>query len=385
MDSRTQLLCRPGDESADDAGDEGVSLMAATVPTEGRYVVEDCTDSAEWNSFVERNDGPAYTHWGWSEAVASYGHDHWHLVARDRDTGTIRAGVPLYHVRSRLFGSQLLSPAFAERGAVVTEDAAHSADAERALLDHSKRLADVLDVDFLSLRGARRSTFDDFDVENRYVTFQVAVDRGRDAVWDDVSDSRQRQVEQAADDDALEFRVGDSVDDLRMYYRLYLETMQGHGSPPHSFEFFRTLWDQLHGAGNLKLGMILHDGSLINGIIDLPMGSTVYQWGVVNDYERRDLNGGSLILWKSLAGAADNGYDTYEFGRTREGSGVYMFKKSYGGSKAWYDDLHYFPNDRAELPDPEDSKYELATEVWKRLPLSVVRVVGPHLRKRIGL
>lgn len=349
------------------------------------YSIDTADDRHEWNSFVERNDGPVYAHWGWSEAVASYGHDRWHLVARDKDTGTITAGVPLYHVTSRLFGAQLLSPAFAERGAVVADDSAHSVDAERALLDQSKRLADELDVDFLSLRGARRSAFDDFDVENQYVTFQVAVGRGREAVWDDVSESRQRQIDQAAGNDSLEFRVGDSRDDLRRYYRLYLETMRGHGSPPHSFEFFRTLWDHLHEAGNLRLGMILIDDSLINGMIDLSIGSRVYQWGVVNDYERRDLNGGSLLLWKSLEWAADNGYDTYEFGRTREGSGVYMFKKSYGGSKVWYDDLQYFPNNRAELPDPEGSKYELATEVWKRLPLSVVRVVGPHLRKRIGL
>jgi len=65
--------------------------------------------------------------------------------------------------------------------------------------------------------------------------------------------------------------------------------------------------------------------------------------GVVSDYEYRDLNGGSLALWKSLQWAANNGYDTYDFGRTREGTGVYMFKKSFGGVKTWYDDYHYFP------------------------------------------
>lgn len=349
------------------------------------YGIETCDDRDEWNSFLERNDGTPYAHWGWSEAVASYGHDHWNLVARRRDTDAVEAVLPLTHVESRLFGSQLVSPAFGERGSIVLDAGGESMGAKHLLLEQTKRMADSREVDFVSLRGSQVGGPEDFTVENRYVTFRVPVSRGIEAVRADVKDSRLRQVDQAADDSSLTFRVGDSLDDLRAYYQLYLETMRGHGSPAHSFEFFRTLWEHMYDEGNLRLSMISHEGSLINGIIDLSMGSTVYQWGVVSDYDFRDLNGGSLLLWKSLEWAAEEGYDTYEFGRTREGSGVYMFKKSFGGSKTWYDDLHYFPDREAELPNPEDSKYEMAREVWQRLPLRVTRLVGPQIRKRIGM
>lgn len=362
-----------------------IRIMCEAAPVEDRYVIDRCTDRDEWNSFIERNDGPVYDHWGWGAAVSSYGHDRWHLVARDRETGAIAAAIPLTHVKSRLFGSQLLSPAFAERGSIVVDETAPSTGVGALLLKRTKHLADELDVDVLSLRGSQHSGGDDFTLENQYVTFQVSTGRGREAIWADVSDSRQRQIDQAATNDSLQFRIGDSVDDLRTYYQLYLETMRGHGSPPHSFEFFKILWEHLYDAGNLRLSLLFQDGDLINGMIDLSVGSTVYQWGVVNEYARRDLNGGSFLLWKSLEWAAENGYETYEFGRTREGSGVYMFKKSFGGSKVWYDDLHYFPTEQADLPNPEDSKYEQVKEVWQRLPLPVVRVVGPHVRKRIGL
>ena len=364
---------------------DGSHSVELDLPADGSHSVELCTDRDEWNSFVERNDGPPYAHWGWGEAVRSYGHDHWNLVVREQDTGKLVAALPLTHVESRLFGSQLLSPAFAERGSIVPGREEPSTEAVRLLCEQAKRLADSRDADVVSLRGSTVGTPDDFAVENQYVTFQAAVDREVDAVWADVKDSRQRQIEQAADNGTLQFRVGDSLEDLRAYYRLYLETMRGHGSPPHSFAFFRTLWDHLHPEGALRLGMVTHDGSLINGMIDLTLGTTVYQWGVVSDYDHRELNGGSLLLWKSLEWAAENGYDTYEFGRTREGTGVYMFKKSFGGSKVWYDDHHYFPGEEMTLPDPDEGAYELATDVWQRLPLSVTRIVGPHIRKRIGL
>ena len=371
--------------------------MLETVGAGGRYGIDISTDRDEWNAFVKRNDGPAYVHRGWSEAVASYGHDSWHLAARREDTGAIAAVLPLYHVKSRLFGSQLLSPAFAERGSIVPDEEADTTLATRLLLEQTKRLAEKRNVDVVSLRGSPIGSTDggrngdgtveddDFTLENQYVTFRIPLCGGPEAVRSSVKDSRQRQIDQAAENPALQFRVGTSISDLEDYYQCYLETMRGHGSPPHSFEFFRILWEQLRDDGHLRLGMITHDGSLINGMIDLSMGSTVYQWGVVSDYEHRDLNGGSLLLWKSLEWAAENGYDTYECGRTREGSGVYMFKKSFGGSKTWYDDLHYFPNEAASLPDPEDSTYERATKVWQRLPLPITRIVGPHIRKRIGL
>ena len=358
--------------------------MAEELRSESRFVVELCEDPDAWDSFVERNGGPVYASWGWGDAVESYGHTRWYLVARDREEDAIAGVLPLFHVESRLFGSKLLSPAFAERGSVVVGDVRPEATKD-LLLERTKALAQKLDVDFVSLRGSQVSGTDGYVEKNRYVTFRVSTDRDPGEVRDGIKDSRQRQIEQADDDASLEFGVGDSLEDLREYYRLYLESMRGHGSPAHSFEFFRVLWDRLHDAGNLRLSTVHRDGELINGMIDLSLGSTVYQWGVITDYEHRDLNGGSLLVWKSLEWAAESGYDAYEFGRTREGSGVYMFKKSFGGTKTWYDDLHYFPDDSAELPDPEDDKYDEAKEVWRKLPIPVTRVVGPQIRKRIGL
>lgn len=359
--------------------------MIESAQARGQYYIDTIYDKNKWNSFVKQNDGPVYAHWGWNKAVASYSHDVWPLVAREQDSGTIRGVLPLSHVDSRLFGSQLLSPAFAERGSVVLDDLGETAEVKRLLLDQTVRLAEQLNVDVASLRGSVVGPTEDFTVRNQYVTFRVPVRLGSDAVWSEIKDSRQRQITQAAENSSLRFKVGRSLDDLREYYRLYLRTMRGHGSPPHSFEFFKLLWDHLHEAGNLRLSMVVHDGSLINGMIDLSLGSTVYQWGIVSDYERRDLNGGSWLLWKSLQWAAEQGYDTYEFGRTREGSGVYMFKRSFGGSKVWYDDLHYFPDRPTTLPDPEDNQYQLARRVWKRLPIPVTRRLGPHIRKRIGI
>lgn len=339
-------------------------------------------DPEEWDSFVVENGGPPMALWGWGDAVEVYDHDRWYLEARS-DSDLVGV-LPLFRMRSRLFGDKLVSVPFTSRGSAVLGDDRPDA-AKRALLDRTRELADELGVDFVSLRANDLGDCPRFTRRNRFLAFHVDVDRDPDAVWDGLKPSRQRAVRQARENDAVEFDVGDSVDDLREYYDLYLESMRGHGSPPHSFEFFETLWDRLYEDGHLRLGLVREEGSLINGVIDLAAGTTVVQKGVVSDYERRDLNGGSLVSWRSLKWASDQGYETYDFGRTREGSGVYMFKKSFGGEKVWLDDYHYFPDGEVDLPDSEDEKFDLPKRIWRRLPIAVTRTVGPTLRKDISL
>lgn len=367
--------------------------MTTRTQSTTQLTIERCADPDEWNAFVEANDGSPFSLWEWGDAVETYGHSRWYLAAR-RD-GRIVGVLPLVHMQSLVFRSKLVSPPFGERGSVVLADDEDDATAE-LLLGQTKELADDLDVDFVSLRGgnvgetAKTATEtvagenSEFEQRTRFVTFRVDTSRETEAVRDGIKESRQRQIRQAAESD-LTHAVGESVADLREFYRLYLETMRGHGSPPHSFEFFETLWNDLADAGRFRLEMLRKDGELVNAIVNLALGSTVYQWKVANDYEHRELNGGSLLVWKSLEWTCENGFDAYEFGRTREGSGVYMFKKSFGGAKTWYDDLHYFPDSSGSLPHPDDEKYDQLKEVWSRLPIPVTRLVGPRLRKDVSL
>lgn len=356
--------------------------MAIKTQSTGRLRIERCSNAKAWDEFVIRNDGPSFALWGWGDAAELYGHDRWYLIVCEQEA--IVGGIPLVHMNSRLFGSQLVSPPFGERGSILLDDDS-PAGTRDLLIERTKELADELAVDFVSLRGRDIGQHEGFSKQNRFVTFQISLRDGEEAVWDGLKSSRQRQVRQADENESLEYSVGDSIEDLRDYYRLNLRSERGHGSPPHSFEFFRTLWDRLFDDGHLRLDLLRNDGDLINGMLHLSLGSTVYQWGVITDYEYRDLNGGSYLLWKALKRACANGHDTYEFGRTREGSGVYMFKKSFGGSKTWYDDYHYFPGDSTTLPHPEKEAYEPIKRVWRRLPIPVTRAIGPRIRGNVSL
>ncbi|WP_435361556.1 GNAT family N-acetyltransferase [Haloarchaeobius sp. DFWS5] len=336
----------------------------------------------EWDSFVERYDGSPFHMWGWGAAVASYGHDRYYLIARRADDPI--GVLPLAHMKSRLFGEKLISVPFTSQGSAVVDDA-HREAAISSLLIRTVELSEDLGVDFTILRSQALGERQAFRRRKDYVSFDVPLTEGPDSVWGAIRESRRRQIQQAMDDEEVTYEVGDSLADFRDYYDLYVRGMKGHGSPPHSFEFFRILWEQFHDSGYLRLGLVKWNDTVINGVIDFILGSTVIQKGVVSDYEYRDRQGGSLIHWKSLKWAAEDGRESYHLGRTREGSGVYMFKKSFGGTKVWLDDYYYFPNGEVEVPDAEDEKYELPKKVWRKLPLPVLKLIGPPIRKNISL
>ncbi|WP_227356812.1 lipid II:glycine glycyltransferase FemX [Haladaptatus salinisoli] len=336
-------------------------------------------DHEEWNKFVEGNGGSVFTLWEWGSACELY--DHQRLYIGVKKEGELVGGLPLVYMRSRLFGDKLVSMPFSERGSAVLADS-EPETVKRLLLEKTKEIADEFNVDFVSLRG-----FDlgdsTFSKENRFVTFEIPLEGGSEAVWERLDSSRRGHV-RSAQDNALEFEEGKTLADLKDYYDLYVDNMRSHGSPPHSFKFYRKLWEGL-GSSRMKLYLAKKNGELVNGIIFYPFDDRVFHWGSVSNYERRDLDGGSLLLWKALEWSAENGYATYDLGRTREGSGVYMFKKSFGGRKVWLDDFHYYPNERVELPHPENEKYDTVKNIWRRLPLPVVRLLGPRVRKDISL
>lgn len=343
--------------------------------------VERCSDQTAWDAFVERNGGPPSTRWGWGNAVETYGHDRRYLAARA--DGDIVGVLPLFRIRSWLFDDALVSVPFTSRGSLIVDDG-YADRAAAPLLERMQVLAEDLGVDYASVRDCDFEGPSTLEKRRRWVAFEIPLHEGIDSVWDGLDSSRRGHVRSALDND-LDVRVGRTRDDLREFYRLYLRHQQGLGSPPHSFEFIERLWNELHDAGRMRLFLCFAGDTLTNATICFADGGWVHQWSSISDFEYRYLDGGSLLVWKGLEWGAEQGYDWFGLGRTRKESGVYMFKKSFGGTEAWLDDYHYSPNGRVELPDPGSDSYERGKQLWRRLPVPVTRIVGPRLRKVVPL
>src|SRR3972149_5147206 len=106
-------------------------------------------DDSACEAFVQQTPNGKICHLpAWSRAVMrATGHRPFYLVARDN--GEVRGVLPLVHVKSRLFGNQLVSQAFCNYGGILAEGVA----ARDVLFNRAVALAVELGCEFIELRN----------------------------------------------------------------------------------------------------------------------------------------------------------------------------------------------------------------------------------------
>jgi len=87
------------------------------------------------------------------------------------------------------------------------------------------------------------------------------------------------------------------------------------------------------------------------------------------------------LWWELIKLAAVTGHKTFDFGRVRRNPGNFRFSR-----RKWnpqIESLNYQIRlvRRTEMPNfsPTNPKFEMATNIWKKLPLGLTRMIGPRL------
>ena len=86
------------------------------------------------------------------------------------------------------------------------------------------------------------------------------------------------------------------------------------------------------------------------------------------------------LYWEVLKYAIEKRYSYFDFGRSSLNSGTYKFKQQWGAlPKQLY--WHYWLPENGELPElnPNNPKYALIINVWKRMPVFLTKWIGPHI------
>ena len=129
-----------------------------------------------------------------------------------------------------------------------------------------------------------------------------------------------------------------SDDDVRDYYRLYMETASVPGSGPPSSEQFVQGYRRLRDEGKARIILARQDGELVAGSFFPCHAGFAAQLQTALSEKGRRLNAGSLLLWESMLAFKADGFKTLDLVSVEvappEGSreaGVREFKGKWGG------------------------------------------------------
>jgi FemAB-related protein (PEP-CTERM system-associated) len=345
-------------------------------------------NSNDWDKFNETNVFSTPFHaWSYGKSISStYGIARYHLIARNEHKKIIGT-FPLVLIRSRIFGSKLLSLPYCEYGGpLVTENVIPTLP---KLIDYAVELSSKLNIDYIEIRNPslrNKVFFEDkhFKPIQKYVSFDINLKQQQDVLWNSLNRKNRNAIRKAmrSDLEIVEIDTGDKKG-IEKYYSLYLKVQQRLGSPPHSLKLFKNFAMM---KKNIKIIMVEYEETAVGGMIFFYNKQGIYWWSGVSDSAHRKLNVTNYQLWEMIKWGNENGFPRLSLGRTRKDSGVYNFKKRWGGVEVLLTDYIYMiKKGKINTPDPTNKKYRYLTKAWSHIPMSISKYVGPYIVKQIGL
>ena len=345
------------------------------MPTIERLAPQDARGAALWDAFVMASPQASFFHRSaWQHIQRDVFHHDTHFLFA-HEGGRVTGVLPLAHMKSLLFGNSLTSLPFAVYGGVAADDEVTAA----ALEAEAQRLAQQLAVDHLELRQLQRS-HEGWPRQELYVTFR------KDILADEEANMlaiprKQRAMVRKGIKHQLKSEIDPGVD---RFFALYADNVHRHGTPALSRRYFEAL--RKHFGNDCEVLTVTGpNGQLLSSVLSFYFRDEVLPYYAGDDWAARELAANDFKYWELMRRACERGLKTFDYGRSKVGTGPYAFKKNWGFEPQ---PLHYeyrlYKRDAVPQNNPANKKYKLMIETWRRLPLGFANWLGPFVVRSLG-
>jgi len=399
-------------------------------------------DAPGWDEYVHNHPrATLYYLSGWQNVISkNYGHKTYYLMATREPEGSqltahtsqlsvknyelsansyelnsnhVVGILPLVHLKHFFFGNSLISIPFFDLGGILADDQ----NTEKALLSEAIKLARDLKAKNIELRHtqplswlADSSQLKDQSSNSSPISYDLSLPRETRSMfhWGDISyatkshkvrmllnlpesseilmksfKAKLRSQIKKPLKEGLKSKVG-GVELLDDFYKVFSINMRDLGSPVHSKNLMQNVLEEFPEKARIVL--VYKDDQPIACSLTMGFKDTLENpWAsALRQYSRLSPN--MLLYWTMLEYACDNGFRYFDFGRSSPDEGTYRFKEQWGSIPTplhW----HYIALDGQSINEEtsEKSKFEKAIRYWQKIPVPITKIIGPMIRKHIGL
>ena len=298
-----------------------------------------------------------------------------YLVAETAD-GTLAAVLPLTEIRSRLFGSALVSVGFGVGGGPLGDPAAVDMLALAA-----STLASRLGCGSVELRGG--PVPDGFERRDGiYAGFVRALPKDDDAILKTIPRKQRAEVRRALGH-GLKITVGTGEKDRSAHFRVYSESVRNLGTPVFPPALFEAMLDGFGDEADILT--VRRDGRPVASVLSFYFNGTVYPFWGGGTREARTLRANEMLYFELMRHAAARGCTRFDFGRSKAGTGAYAYKKNWGFEPQPIEYAVRALQDGAVREiNPLSPRYRVQIAAWRKLPLALANRIGPLLSRGLG-
>ncbi len=356
-----------------------INIDEITISMLSKTAGNDTIQSHAWNDYVTANPAACIHHRSeWRDIHRqSYGHNGLYFYACNKQHEIVGI-LPLIQLKSRLFGNQLVSMPFFQRGGAVADNP----QIEQKLIQTATQYAQKLQADHIELRDdiSRKNHLEPLPVQTHKVNMMLSLPDTKQALWKTFSAKLRSQIRRAQRETTRVLIGREEL--LDEFYRVYSHNMRDLGSPVQGKPFIANILSTFpenswliiirYQQRPVAAAFLLGSGNTL----EIPLASTLRS---VNP-----LSINMLLYREVLNFAISKKFKQFDFGRSSKNGSTYRFKQQWGAQpKQLY--WHYCLEKSNKPPslNTANPKYALLINIWKHLPLTLSNWLGPIIVKNI--
>lgn len=346
-------------------------------------------DEEKWNDFTSKHPQVSpYHHFAWKKSIEkAYGHQCYYLIAENADKEIIGI-LPTVAIIPPIVSGKLCALPFCDIGAALANDET----LEQQLIDKARDIALQYKLPTLEYRASKRYDTNEEIAKalpkEQKVRMLLELPESSETLLASFKTKLRSQIKKASKN-GLTVELGRSDQLIDEFYDVFTFNMKALGSPTHSKNWFSEIKNNYDK--DMIISIIKHEGKPVGAGIILLNGPMVAIPWASTKREFNRLSPNMLLYWSLLKHSTDNGYKTFDFGRSSFGEGTFKFKQQWGAKpvplkwKIYQDGKQTDSFEMATNTAKNNRIRPLIEAIWKKLPLTFTIVIGSKIRRYISL
>ncbi len=335
----------------------------------------DTGDRENWDNYVLSHPrGTIFHLTAWKNVVERSFH-HRSIYLKAESDGRVCGIFPMFEIKSMLFGHYFISVPFAEIGGAL----AYDSETELELVSHGSAMAESCNVQYLELRN--REPIQGLETKSLYYNFRKEIFSDHDANLKAIPRKSRAMVRNAIKK-GLVSETGHHL--LDQFYSILALNYHRLGTPIFPKRFFKNFLDEYkENAGILVVRT--KEGNPAAAVLFFIYKDQMIPYYAGSDFSFRRLGPNDFMYWELMKLAVEKKCTIFDYGRSKEGTGSFSFKKHWGFTPRPLA-YQYHLVKAQEIPNlsPANPKYQKKIEMWRKMPHSMTKFLGPFIARNLA-
>lgn len=283
--------------------------------------------------------------------------------------------IPMMEIKSIFTDKRGVSLPFTDECRPITRDAGQLRALQRQIIDYGRSAG----WKHIELRGGGRELK---PAHTAFLAHKLMLGDSPRKVFSTFRDSTQRNIKKARRHNIVAKRES-SLAAVKKFYKLNMLTRREHGLPPQPWRFFEKVYEYIIKKNKGFVVLAYHRNMAVAGAVYFHFNNcAIYKYGA-SDKRFQHLRPNNLVMWEAVKWFVENGYQTFNFGRTAlKHHGLLQFKRGWGTRE---ETLTYQKFDlRRSRFVSRSTRITPFYPIFRKMPLPLLSLTGRLFYRHVG-